>query len=83
MPTKDTTENPDELLKAMRYDAHYLNREGWAEHIDALVKSGEARRLVDVAIRFAARFQRMDELCRSARLPDGWATADVPTTEGG
>lgn len=74
MPTKDTTANPDELLAVLRYDAHWLNREGWGT---------PPAEFVTRAVRFAALFQRLDELCREARLPDAWATADVPTTEGG
>jgi hypothetical protein len=73
---KDTTENPDELLKDMRFDAHWLNR-NWA-----VVTTDQMLAFVKTAVQFAARFQRMDELCREARLPDAW-TADVPTTEGG
>jgi hypothetical protein len=76
---KDTTLNPDELLKDMRYDAHYLNRD-W--NIQRWTPR-DAYEVVTRAVAFAARFQRLDELCREGRLPDAWASPDVPTTEGG
>lgn len=77
MSTKDTTANPDELLRYMRFDAHWLNRD-WRV-VDGTVQTmatDDVLTLVKYAVQFAARFQRMDELCREGKPPTAWNAAN-------